>query len=577
MPANDVTITANYITVYDVYVNGTQVTENNKDDILGDGSKKVRYDPDSNTLTLNGATINANDRGIETQNSDLNLVLTGDNTVTSTNSTTIMISGKLTISGGGSLTANNVYGMAIVANELSVSDSTVSCKSTNDYAIETRGDSGITVNSGANLTGESGNNRGIGAKTIVVNAGGTLTGISTSTNPDHAGFFIPDSGSGLTLNTGGSVTASGPMGIYFGSNVPVLNYNGGTLRSTSTASGNAALMYWTSTVSNEALSPVINAASYDWRTGTSDAFTISDESAFALNGSSYAELREGSWSYSLATTASANDTIQGTRTSSDQKTTLTPTVTVTAPTGDLTYDGTEKSAAVNVSSEWTAYGLATPTTISYTRDGEAFSGTPKDAGSYTASITYEGQTASVTYEIAKVVPTLTWSGASLTLTYTGSAAQVTAPTVTLTGGETYDESANGAISYSYQKTGDDAYTAGLPTEPGTYLVKATLAAQGNYAEASTTADLTLTIEAPAEDTDDADDDDDDDDTAAESTAAGSGTATGSAAAAQYSAQGTATGDTTDLLPWVIAAIVCAGGAVTVLVMYKRRKDADVAG
>ena len=43
------------ITTYDLWVGGTQVTEDNKGDILGDG--KANYDPATKTLTLTGATL----------------------------------------------------------------------------------------------------------------------------------------------------------------------------------------------------------------------------------------------------------------------------------------------------------------------------------------------------------------------------------------------------------------------------------------------------------------------------------------------------------------------------------------
>ena len=54
----DVTLYALFekITTYPVWVGETQVTSANKDDILGDG--KASFDPDSNTLTLNGLTLN---------------------------------------------------------------------------------------------------------------------------------------------------------------------------------------------------------------------------------------------------------------------------------------------------------------------------------------------------------------------------------------------------------------------------------------------------------------------------------------------------------------------------------------
>ena len=76
-------------------------------------------------------------------------------------------------------------------------------------------------------------------------------------------------------------------------------------------------------------------------------------------------------------------------------------ITIVAPT-NLTYDGTEKTATLD---NRLAEGVAA-STIVYTKSGdEAFSGTPTEAGTYTASITLgtgdDAATASVTYTIVK--------------------------------------------------------------------------------------------------------------------------------------------------------------------------------
>ena len=98
---------------YLIWVNGTRVSDENADDVLGDGT--VSYDPAANTLTLNGANITTayedefgDQYGIYAESS-LNLNLAGENTVTLTASGTeyyagIWIDEALNISGGGSLT-----------------------------------------------------------------------------------------------------------------------------------------------------------------------------------------------------------------------------------------------------------------------------------------------------------------------------------------------------------------------------------------------------------------------------------------------------------------------------------------
>lgn len=73
---------------YEIWVGGTQITDANQDDVLGDG--KVSYNPQAGILTLNGATINGaaiegddDTAGIYSQ-IDLKIKLIGHNTITGT-------------------------------------------------------------------------------------------------------------------------------------------------------------------------------------------------------------------------------------------------------------------------------------------------------------------------------------------------------------------------------------------------------------------------------------------------------------------------------------------------------------
>ncbi len=109
------TLYAQWIKTYDVYVGGIQITDTNKDDVLGDG--KVSYDAETATLTLNDAKIL---NGYEYKKDrvagiysgiDLNIELIGtENTVTAPDSNKISygikVSGNLNISGNGSITAS---------------------------------------------------------------------------------------------------------------------------------------------------------------------------------------------------------------------------------------------------------------------------------------------------------------------------------------------------------------------------------------------------------------------------------------------------------------------------------------
>lgn len=91
-------------------------------------------------------------------------------------------------------------------------------------------------------------------------------------------------------------------------------------------------------------------------------------------------------------------------------------VTIKAPEGDLVYDGSEKTASI----VGTINGVETPSIV-YTKDGEEYNATPKDAGEYIASITIEGKTASVSYTVKKAENSFTAIPTGKTgLIYTGS-------------------------------------------------------------------------------------------------------------------------------------------------------------
>ncbi len=88
---------------YDVWVGGTQIKELNKNDVFGDG--KVKFDTDTNTLTLNGYSYNGDKCGISTELDELNIVLVGESSITNTNGNAIDAGeGAVTISGDGELT-----------------------------------------------------------------------------------------------------------------------------------------------------------------------------------------------------------------------------------------------------------------------------------------------------------------------------------------------------------------------------------------------------------------------------------------------------------------------------------------
>ena len=100
-------------------------------------------------------------------------------------------------------------------------------------------------------------------------------------------------------------------------------------------------------------------------------------------------------------------------------------VQLVAPSGSLIYDEAEKTATVNISRDWQGEAVEA-SKIVYTKEGDAtFTGNPKDAGTYTASITVGGVTASVKYTIQKANPVVTkWPTLSASV-YVNSEATLT--------------------------------------------------------------------------------------------------------------------------------------------------------
>ena len=144
-------------------------------------------------------------------------------------------------------------------------------------------------------------------------------------------------------------------------------------------------------------------------------------------------------------------------------------------------------------------GEATGGEMQYSTDGASYSAaipTGTNAGDYTVFYYVQGDAnhsdtakAQVKVTIAKADPALAWT--DQTVTYTGEQAVITAPTVTLVNGETYDST----FTYQYKAEGAEDFTDGLPTEAGSYTVRASMDAQPNYNAASVT--MTLTIEKAA--------------------------------------------------------------------------------
>ena len=135
-------------------------------------------------------------------------------------------------------------------------------------------------------------------------------------------------------------------------------------------------------------------------------------------GSLFLGVHQHSWTYKLSVDGKTITAVCSDCNASGGSMTITP------PTGSLTYDGNEKAAAVT----GTIPGVTVPT-ITYKKGDKPLNAAPTDAGDYTASITLgEGEnakTASVTYTIkARNLDMddigLSWAEGADHLTYNGS-------------------------------------------------------------------------------------------------------------------------------------------------------------
>ena len=131
---------------YDLYIAGTQVTSGNCGDLsVIDGVEgTVKYDPDNKTLTLEGATLNAegNNRCIWSEIDGLTIKVGGTNELNAGDRTAITIDAPTTITGGGTLNAESEKNVAIYAW-----DTNLTIK---DCIVNAKGNWGITGDEGSN-------------------------------------------------------------------------------------------------------------------------------------------------------------------------------------------------------------------------------------------------------------------------------------------------------------------------------------------------------------------------------------------------------------------------------------------
>ena len=215
---------------YDLWIGNTRVDFLNKSNVLGDG--KVSYNPTTNTLTLNGATITGggNDEegyGIKyLGNTDLNIVANGTNVVSDTGNRR---------NGSAGLLVGGTIGEYTPNYDLSNYHANVN----------------ITINEGASLTFNGGttlsdyypSSYGIclwqNDGNVAVTGKGNL-GLNGGSSKYSYGIYIPDT---LTLNTEGNVEVNTADDSYYAVGIQAGNIviNDGTVNINNANTENASV------------------------------------------------------------------------------------------------------------------------------------------------------------------------------------------------------------------------------------------------------------------------------------------------------------------------------------------------
>ena len=251
------TVTAFAVDSYTPWVGGVQVTSENADDVLGDGT--VSYDSDTKTLTLNNANISGTyeyqsgyEAMIYSAMGDLTINLIGNNTLKSTNTYADGIDAaggcNVTVTGSGTLTIDSAYygfyigSYDVAGGDLIFDSTTVTVKDTQAAGIWVNHDITMT-DSTVSVTKTNDSYNG-----IVSNIDGTITvtnsnvSVNTKMSAIHMGN-TDASNHRLVFNSGTlTISSSDGYGIYVepdgstGNINGALTINGGTL-SIQSASG----------------------------------------------------------------------------------------------------------------------------------------------------------------------------------------------------------------------------------------------------------------------------------------------------------------------------------------------------
>ena len=173
-------VTIRKVNYHDIFIAGKQVTDLNQDDVMGDGT--ISYDPETNTLTLNGANIETETaEGITAFGDEINIRLEGENNITGQDGLYVV---SANIEGPGSLYAKGEY-----------------------YAI--RPTSSLLISGGAQVTAEGISSSSFAICTTYMTVSGTETIVSMKGTLGTYSGFTPVLNDGLVIGL--------PIGAYYNS------------------------------------------------------------------------------------------------------------------------------------------------------------------------------------------------------------------------------------------------------------------------------------------------------------------------------------------------------------------------
>lgn len=492
---------------YGIWVGSTEVTSDNAGNVTGDGIDGiVTYDANSNTLTLNGATITKTYDYLNTAISsfkggepcDLNINLVGSNTIT-------ISSGAISAKGVAGIYARNVSIKGTAGSSLSVSIPF----SSEQYNICIYGAKGVAIED-CTVTATTGNSTGISGSSnnpcVGINASSGSLSIKNATVTANAGNTKQFS-RGIHVYNGSlsiensTVTANGGNGEYGSYGISALYAPSIAISaSTVTATGNTSALYFTN-VSGVSVAPTASGhtatASADKSGADAASVNVTDTSVYgAGNTYKFVQIAPASLSQPVIGTLAISDSISfiaGHNYTVSDLDSYKPTITTNGAT--ITAEGWQQCVEFGTySSGWSNWsaGVLSPDTGSTYK--LRYYATYSDGTVYSNEVTLNvvGNTTSLALTASPASPQDPGTPITLTATLTGFFAPAglsERKIIFKNGTETLGEaslSAGGAAVYTW-----------LPSTAGSYSLTATYAGTAyNTAATSNTVSYTVNVALP---------------------------------------------------------------------------------